>query len=95
MSGDDRGCVKTLEAVVGAQQQNRRLSLSKISETREACGSNHFCARMTHRRVFTQPRPTADLANAYSITSSARARIAGGIVRPTRLLAALLERLRR
>src|SRR3981189_1250021 len=60
MSAFPRGCVKTLEAVVGAQQQNRRLSLSKISDAREACGLNQPCAWMTHRRIFTQPPPEAD-----------------------------------
>ena len=75
---NDRGCVKTLEAVAGAQQQNRRLSLSKISDTREACGLNQSCARTTRRRVFTQPRSKAELARRIKVPTNRVTEIING-----------------
>src|SRR5260370_33856026 len=61
MSGLGRGCVKTLDAVVGTQQWNRRRSLGDSFAVSEASGLNQSCAQMARRKVFTQPRSQADV----------------------------------
>jgi len=61
-SGSGRGCVKTQEAVATTQQRNRRPGLSKISDARETWDLNQSCTEVTRQKVFTQPRPKADLS---------------------------------
>src|SRR5690242_18833649 len=61
MAQFDPGCVKTLEAEVVAQQTDRTHAPRRIIFARAELYTNQSCARMNRRRVFTQPRPVADL----------------------------------
>jgi hypothetical protein len=66
ISENDRGCVKTLKAVVGTQQEKRSCGLGESFRARAAVHSNQSCAETTRRMVFTQPRPKAD-SSAFSL----------------------------
>src|SRR5262245_58889178 len=57
---NDPGCVKTVEAFVGAQPKNRTCGLSE-SFMRGRHPVRIYLARTTSKTVFTQPRPTRDM----------------------------------
>src|SRR4030095_6421902 len=61
MAESDPGCVKTLEVIVSAQQQNQICGPGESFMRRAALSLNQSCARTILRKVFTQPRPKGDI----------------------------------
>jgi hypothetical protein len=64
MTEFDPGCVKTLEAVVTAQQTNRTGHRWQIFHSRTASCLYQSFAETTHRMVFRRPRLFSDIERA-------------------------------
>ena len=84
----DRGCVKTPALRLHVENLSKFQQSEKKKHWRPLLGKDNrenYAARSSLVHVFTQAGPEAAIRLSYSMTSSARARIAGGIVRPSAL----------
>ena len=63
MSGLGRGCVKTLKASVGTQQENRSCGLGDSSMREQRSIRFHCCVPTAASNVFTQPRSDSEVVS--------------------------------
>ena len=71
IDANDLGYVKTLQAVVNAQHKNRTRRHGDSLHAQSLLSLNQSCAKAARERVFTQPRPRADIGLLLCCSSDA------------------------